>query len=152
MTVVGSEDEVKEYREDELEGVKIRGKGCPRPIKSWTQAGLNMKGMHFCIVEDHLHRTVNVSVLDIMRRLGYTKPFPIQAQAIPVIMSGRDCIGAAKTVMCLLCCHGKPSPLGRALGRLLHLYYRCSDMSWISLRSKLAMARSLSLWCAIYRC
>lgn len=30
-------------------------------------------------------------------RLNYTKPTPIQAQAIPCIMAGRDLIGIAKT-------------------------------------------------------
>jgi ATP-dependent RNA helicase DDX46/PRP5 len=29
--------------------------------------------------------------------MKYTKPMPIQAQALPAIMSGRDCIGIAKT-------------------------------------------------------
>jgi superfamily II DNA/RNA helicase len=28
---------------------------------------------------------------------GFAKPFAIQQQAIPCIMSGRDCIGVAKT-------------------------------------------------------
>jgi ATP-dependent RNA helicase RhlE len=32
-----------------------------------------------------------------IRRLGYTKPTPIQAQAIPPIMQGRDVIGLAQT-------------------------------------------------------
>ena len=31
------------------------------------------------------------------RRHGFEKPTPIQAQAVPVIMSGRDMIGIAKT-------------------------------------------------------
>ena len=35
--------------------------------------------------------------LDIIVRSGYEKPTPIQAQAIPAIMSGRDLIGIAKT-------------------------------------------------------
>lgn len=34
---------------------------------------------------------------DVIKRLGYEKPTPIQAQAIPAIMSGRDIIGVAKT-------------------------------------------------------
>jgi ATP-dependent RNA helicase DDX46/PRP5 len=32
-----------------------------------------------------------------MKKYGYEKPTPIQAQAIPAIMSGRDVIGIAKT-------------------------------------------------------
>ena len=35
--------------------------------------------------------------LDVIKRLGYAAPTPIQAQAIPAIMSGRDVIGVAKT-------------------------------------------------------
>lgn len=35
--------------------------------------------------------------LDVIKRLGYASPTPIQAQAVPAIMSGRDVIGVAKT-------------------------------------------------------
>lgn len=35
--------------------------------------------------------------LDVIKKLNYTAPTPIQAQAIPAIMSGRDVIGVAKT-------------------------------------------------------
>ena len=74
-----SDADVKALRR-ELEGIKIRGKECPRPIRSWTQAGL------------HAH------VLEIVtNKLGYTRPMPIQAQAIPAITKGRDVIGIAKT-------------------------------------------------------
>ena len=51
-----------EYREKELEGVKIRGLGCPKPIKKWTQCGLPQR-MH-----------------DIIAKENYRPPFPIQAQ------------------------------------------------------------------------
>jgi ATP-dependent RNA helicase DDX46/PRP5 len=36
-------------------------------------------------------------VLDVVRKLGFAKPTPIQSQALPAIMSGRDVIGIAKT-------------------------------------------------------
>eukprot|EP00898_Chlorokybus_atmophyticus_P003656 jgi/Chlat1/4291/Chrsp29S04385 len=71
-------EEVTEYRQ-ELGGIKVRGKNCPKPIKTWSQAGLPSR------------------VLDILKRNNFDKPMPIQAQAMPVIMSGRDCIGIAKT-------------------------------------------------------
>ena len=71
--------DVEQYRENELEGVKIRGVDCPKPIKKWTQCGLPSK------------------VLDIITREAYKAPFPIQACAIPAIMSGRDIIACAKT-------------------------------------------------------
>lgn len=70
--------EVDAYRE-ELEGIKVKGKGCPKPIKTWAQCGVSGK------------------VLDVLKKYNYEKPSPIQCQAIPAIMSGRDVIGIAKT-------------------------------------------------------
>ncbi|SPQ92992.1 unnamed protein product (mitochondrion) [Plasmodiophora brassicae] len=74
-----TEEEVAAFRRDELEGVAVRGKNCPRPIRRWTQCGLSD------------------TTLQLLQKFGYSAPFPIQAQAIPVIMSGRDCIACAKT-------------------------------------------------------
>ncbi|XP_051533897.1 probable ATP-dependent RNA helicase DDX46 isoform X2 [Myxocyprinus asiaticus] len=71
-------EEVNEYRL-ELEGIAVKGKGCPKPIKTWVQCGTSMK------------------VLNALKKHHYEKPTPIQAQAIPAIMSGRDIIGIAKT-------------------------------------------------------
>uniref|UniRef100_A0A4W3HC56 Probable ATP-dependent RNA helicase DDX46 n=1 Tax=Callorhinchus milii TaxID=7868 RepID=A0A4W3HC56_CALMI len=73
-----SPEEVNIYRL-ELEGIVVRGKGCPKPIKSWVQCGISMK------------------ILSSLKKQGYEKPTPIQVQAIPAIMSGRDLIGIAKT-------------------------------------------------------
>ncbi|KAK4259869.1 hypothetical protein QN277_006157 [Acacia crassicarpa] len=70
-------EEVAAYRK-ELE-LKIHGKDVPKPVKSWNQIGLTSK------------------ILETIKKLNYAKPLPIQAQALPVIMSGRDCIGIAKT-------------------------------------------------------
>ena len=33
----------------------------------------------------------------MLRKSGFDRPLAIQAQALPIIMSGRDCIGIAKT-------------------------------------------------------
>ncbi|XP_035720867.1 probable ATP-dependent RNA helicase DDX46 [Vespa mandarinia] len=71
-------EEVETYKE-ELEGIRVKGKGCPKPIKSWAHCGITKKE------------------LDVLKKLGYEKPTPIQCQAIPAIMSGRDLIGIAKT-------------------------------------------------------
>uniref|UniRef100_A0A8B9KMU2 Probable ATP-dependent RNA helicase DDX46 n=1 Tax=Astyanax mexicanus TaxID=7994 RepID=A0A8B9KMU2_ASTMX len=71
-------EEVNEYRL-ELEGITVKGKGCPKPIKTWVQCGTSMK------------------VLNALKKHNYEKPTPIQSQAIPAIMSGRDLIGIAKT-------------------------------------------------------
>ena len=75
-----TDTEVKAYRETQLEGVQIRGKQCPRPILKWAHAGL----------PERIHQ--------LIEKRKYAKPFPIQAQAIPAIMVGRDVIACAKTV------------------------------------------------------
>ncbi|XP_055593102.1 probable ATP-dependent RNA helicase DDX46 [Uranotaenia lowii] len=70
--------EVAAYK-SELEGITVKGKGCPKPIKTWAHCGVSKKEF------------------DVLRKLGFDKPTPIQCQAIPAIMSGRDLIGIAKT-------------------------------------------------------
>ncbi|KAL1819674.1 hypothetical protein DCAR_0415978 [Daucus carota subsp. sativus] len=70
-------EEVTAYR-TQLE-LKIHGKDVPKPIKTWHQTGLSTK------------------ILDTIKKLNYERPMSIQAQALPIIMSGRDCIGVAKT-------------------------------------------------------
>lgn len=62
-----------------MEGIRIKGKGCPRPIRTWAQCGVSKK------------------MLEVLKKSNYEKPTPIQVQAIPAIMSGRDLIGIAKT-------------------------------------------------------
>ena len=73
-----TDDQVQEFRK-QLDGIKVRGKNVPKPIKNWTQAGLSSR------------------IIEVLRKSGFENPLPIQAQAIPVIMGGRDCIGVAKT-------------------------------------------------------
>ncbi|XP_034033842.1 probable ATP-dependent RNA helicase DDX46 isoform X2 [Thalassophryne amazonica] len=73
-----TQEEVNTYRL-ELEGITVKGKGCPKPIKTWVQCGVSRK------------------ILSVLKKQNYEKPTPIQAQAIPAIMSGRDLIGIAKT-------------------------------------------------------
>src|SRR3569833_2228418 len=73
-----TEAEVTELRND-LDGIKVSGKDVPKPVQKWSHCGLTRP------------------ILDTVDRLGYEKPTPIQMQALPVIMSGRDVIGVAKT-------------------------------------------------------
>ena len=73
-----TKEEVTELR-TKLDGISCRGKKVPKPIKSWNQAGLSNK------------------IMELIRRSGFENPMPIQAQALPIIMSGRDCIAVAKT-------------------------------------------------------
>ncbi|XP_042243430.1 probable ATP-dependent RNA helicase DDX46 isoform X1 [Homarus americanus] len=73
-----SKEDVDAYRA-ELEGIKVKGQGCPKPIKTWAQCGVSKR------------------ILDVLKKSNYEKPTPIQVQAIPAIMKGRDVIGIAKT-------------------------------------------------------
>lgn len=73
-----SEEEVAQFRKDNDE-IKVKGRNIPRPISSWYQCGFSD------------------NVLKVIEHKGLRKPFPIQCQAIPVIMSGRDMIGIAET-------------------------------------------------------
>jgi len=58
----------------------VRGKDVSKPIFNWYQCGLPD------------------CVLDVLiNRKQYLQPFPIQCQALPVIMKGRDTIGIAET-------------------------------------------------------
>lgn len=73
-----TEEEIESIRE-ESDGIKVRGANCPRPITKWSQLGLSL------------------SVMAVIEDLQYIRPSPIQSQALPTIMSGRDVIGVAKT-------------------------------------------------------
>lgn len=73
-----SKEQVEDFRA-ELDGIKIRGVDCPKPVKRWTHCGFP------------------TGCLEVIRHQNFISPTPIQAQAIPAIMSGRDVIGVAKT-------------------------------------------------------
>ena len=73
-----SAQEVELYRL-ELEGIKVKGKHWPKPIRTWAQCGVSYK------------------VSECLKKNLFDKPTPIQAQGVPIIMSGRDMIGIAKT-------------------------------------------------------
>ncbi|KAG5368686.1 Pre-mRNA-processing ATP-dependent RNA helicase PRP5 [Yarrowia sp. C11] len=81
-----------------LDGIKIRGKDCPKPISKWTQLGLPGPTM------------------GVLNDLRYDKPTSIQAQAIPAVMSGRDVISVAKT--------GSGKTLAFLLPMLRHIKHR----------------------------
>eukprot|EP01060_Flectonema_neradi_P017810 TRINITY_DN2464_c0_g1_i2.p1 TRINITY_DN2464_c0_g1~~TRINITY_DN2464_c0_g1_i2.p1 ORF type:complete len:929 (+),score=236.31 TRINITY_DN2464_c0_g1_i2:44-2830(+) len=76
-----TEEEVKEFRKSQ-DNTKIKsadGKKLARPIQKWEQCGLAD------------------SIISTIRSLSFEVPFPIQSQGIPIIMSGRDMIGCART-------------------------------------------------------
>jgi len=60
-------------------GIVVKPTDAPAPVQKWSQCGLN------------------VQTLEVIRKLDYEQPTSIQMQALPVIMSGRDVIGVAKT-------------------------------------------------------
>eukprot|EP00117_Sycon_ciliatum_P008711 scpid63344/ scgid11290/ ATP-dependent RNA helicase DDX42; DEAD box protein 42 len=60
-------------------GVKVSGASPTKPVSSFG---------HFKFDE---------SLMNVIRKLEYTKPTPIQCQAVPSALSGRDIIGIAKT-------------------------------------------------------
>ncbi|ORX82655.1 P-loop containing nucleoside triphosphate hydrolase protein [Anaeromyces robustus] len=71
--------EVEQIRR-ELDNIKVQGARCPKPVRKWTQFGLP------------------TGCLEVIKKvLKYQQPSPIQCQAIPAIMSGRDVISVAKT-------------------------------------------------------
>ncbi len=53
--------------------------------------------LHYILIMTERVLTTFPCSLEVIKKLGYAGPTPIQAQAIPAIMSGRDVIGVAKT-------------------------------------------------------
>ena len=72
-------EQVEELRLD-LDNLVIKGKDCPHPVTRWSQLGLSTSLMNI-----------------ITSTLNFKQLTPIQAQALPAIMSGRDVIGISKT-------------------------------------------------------
>ena len=59
--------------------ILVKGKEIPKPILDFYQCGLSSK------------------IMEILQSKEIQKPFPIQMQAIPTLMSGRDCLGISET-------------------------------------------------------
>ncbi|ALC44096.1 CG6418 [Drosophila busckii] len=71
------EEQVRELR-NKL-GIRVTGASPPKPVTSFG------------------HFNFDDRLLKAVRKAEYTQPTPIQAQAVPVALSGRDIIGIAKT-------------------------------------------------------
>merc|ERR1712218_94418 len=65
------------FREDY--NIAIKGGNIPHPIRKWNEANLPSE------------------ILEIIEKVGYTEPTPIQRQAIPIGLQNRDIIGVAET-------------------------------------------------------
>lgn len=65
------------FREDY--NITIKGGKIPNPIRNWTESGFPK------------------DILDIIEKVGYNEPTPIQRQAISIGLQNRDIIGVAET-------------------------------------------------------
>ncbi len=65
------------FREDY--NITIKGGKIPNPIRNWTESGFPKE------------------LLDIIEKVGYAEPTPIQRQAIAIGLQNRDIIGVAET-------------------------------------------------------
>ncbi|KAF5811027.1 putative RNA helicase [Helianthus annuus] len=72
-----SEQDVAEYRKSLA--IRVAGFDVPRPIKTFAEAGFSAE------------------LMKAIAKQAYEKPTPIQCQSLPVVLSGRDIIGIAKT-------------------------------------------------------
>ncbi|CAN0878276.1 DEAD-box ATP-dependent RNA helicase 24 [Linum grandiflorum] len=72
-----SEQEVAEYRN--ALAIRVSGFDVPRPVKTFEDCGFSTQ------------------LMGAIAKQGYEKPTPIQCQALPIVLSGRDIIGIAKT-------------------------------------------------------
>ncbi|XKL60783.1 hypothetical protein PGB90_007840 [Kerria lacca] len=72
-----TKEQVKMLRE--TLGIKVTGADPPNPISSFAHFGFDD------------------SLMKIIRKSEYTQPTPIQAQAVPAALNGRDVLGIAKT-------------------------------------------------------
>lgn len=78
-------DEIVNMKKDQIEslrktlGLKVTGPVPPNPVSSFGHFGFDE------------------NLIKAIRKSEFTQPTPIQSQAIPAILSGRDLIGIAKT-------------------------------------------------------
>lgn len=94
--VAAMTDEEADVLRLELDGIKIRGVDCLRPVAKWSHFGLPAS---WCVYTHSRNHCILITFrsVEVIKKLNYTTPTAIQAQAVPAIMSGRDVIGVAKT-------------------------------------------------------
>lgn len=63
----------------DVDFVPFAGGSIPHPLRSWAES------------------TIPQAILDVIERVGYKEPSPIQRQAIPIGLQNRDIIGIAET-------------------------------------------------------
>lgn len=72
-----SEQDVTDYRKSVA--IRVSGFDVPRPVKTFEDCGFSGE------------------LMKAIAKQAYEKPTPIQCQALPIVLSGRDIIGIAKT-------------------------------------------------------
>ncbi|KAJ7973071.1 DEAD-box ATP-dependent RNA helicase [Quillaja saponaria] len=72
-----SEQDISEYRKSLA--IRVSGFDVPRPINTFEDCGFSQQ------------------LMNAIKKQGYEKPTTIQCQALPIVLSGRDVIGIAKT-------------------------------------------------------
>ncbi|KAI5998815.1 P-loop containing nucleoside triphosphate hydrolase protein [Pisolithus albus] len=88
-----SDREVEEFRR--AKEIKVQGRGVPRPVRSFEEAGFPEY------------------VMASIRAQGFSSPTPIQCQAWPMALSGRDVVAIAQT--------GSGKTISFALPAMLHI-------------------------------
>lgn len=88
--------------------IKVRGKSVVHPARSWDEMNL----------PPHLRKVID--------KIGYTKPTPIQMQAIPIGLGPSDVVGVAETGS------------GKTCAFVMPLLVRLSREPWLSRRLKCA--------------
>ena len=78
-----------------LHGCRVEGENVPEPFQTFESVGFPP------------------DIMDEIRKAGFTSPSPIQAQAWPVALSGRDLVAIAKT--------GSGKTCGFLLPGMLHI-------------------------------
>lgn len=91
-----SQLDVDEYRNSKE--ITVCGRNVPRPCRTFNEVNL----------PEH--------IANVIRRLNYTEPTPIQAQGFPIALSGRDMVGIAQT--------GSGKTMSFMLPACLHINYQ----------------------------
>lgn len=81
--------------------MQIHGADVPKPIRTFAEAGTppanSPPPTNATPYPPHLHAGFDAKLLAAIAKVGFDKPTPIQAQALPAVLMGRDVIGIAKT-------------------------------------------------------
>ncbi|KAF9243572.1 P-loop containing nucleoside triphosphate hydrolase protein [Melanogaster broomeanus] len=88
-----NEREVEDFRR--TKEIKVQGRGVPRPVRSFDEAGFPEY------------------IMSSIRTQGFSAPTPIQCQAWPMALSGRDVVAIAQT--------GSGKTISFALPAMLHI-------------------------------